>query len=64
MAGSSNAGTQFKRLRALTGGNVDRVLEGRVSFSSGFLGRLSSSSSPRSSSSMALHQVSWFLSAI
>jgi hypothetical protein len=38
MAGTSDAGTQFKRLRALLDGNVDRVLEGRVSFSPGFLG--------------------------
>jgi hypothetical protein len=35
-AGSSDAGAQFKRLRALINGNVDRVLEGRIGFSSGF----------------------------
>src|SRR4051812_8268371 len=29
-----------KSLRPLIGGNVDRVLEGRVSFFSGFLGRV------------------------
>jgi hypothetical protein len=39
-AGSSEAGAQFKGLRALIGCNFDRVLEGRVSFSSGFLGRV------------------------
>src|SRR5262245_28763607 len=36
MASSSDAGTQFKGLRTLISGNVDRVPEGRVSFSSGF----------------------------
>ena len=36
--GSSDAGAQFERLCALIGSNVDRVLEGRVSFFAGFLG--------------------------
>ena len=36
-AGSSDSGAQLERLSALAGGNVDGVLESRVSFSSSIL---------------------------
>jgi hypothetical protein len=35
-ASSVSSGAQFKRLRALIGGNVDGVFESRVSFSPSF----------------------------
>ena len=62
--GSRDASAQFKHLCALIDGNIDRALESRVSFPAGLGRASSSSSSPRSRSSSALHQLSWFLSAI